>query len=62
MGFGGMGTWGVDCKSDPRWNKSGRAFGSVMAGGPKELQDWIDECKNKFGKPPDDCEQYFYKD
>jgi hypothetical protein len=56
--FGGarMGTWTVDSEKDARWNNSGRAVGLVCEGGPKEMQDWIDECKKKYGKPPDDLD------
>jgi hypothetical protein len=57
-----MGTWWVSSKKDPRWNKSGYAEGYVCSGGPKEMQDWIEECKRKYGKPPDDAEQGFMKD
>jgi hypothetical protein len=60
--MGGMGTWEVSSKSDPRWNKSGRAVGSVVCGGPQEMQDWIDECKKKYGDPPADAEKWFHKD
>lgn len=60
--FGGEGTWWVSCKSDPRWNKSGRGFGAVTAGGPQKMKDWIEECKNKFGDVPEDAECGFMKD
>jgi len=57
-----MGTWWVQSKEDPRWNKTGRAAGLVCMGGPPEMQEWIDECKKKYGKPPADCEVGFMKD
>lgn len=57
-----MGTWWVKCKSDPRWNKSGRGKGFVSLGGPKEMWDWIERCKEKYGEPPNDAEMGFMKD
>lgn len=57
-----MGTWTVHSKIDPRWNKSGRARGLCCLGGPREMQDWIDECKKGFGEPPDDATKSFLKD
>jgi hypothetical protein len=57
-----MGTWAVQCESDPRWNKSGRAEGLVSLGGPQEMQDWIKECYNKFGEAPEDATKSFMKD
>ena len=60
--IGGIGTWWVKSKADPRWNKEGRAFGSVMCGGPQELQDWIAQCASEYGEPPADAEMGFMKD
>ncbi len=57
-----MGSWWVVSKTDPRWDKEGRAFGAVSAGGPQEMQDWIDECTEKYGDPPADAEKGFMKD
>lgn len=57
-----MGTWWVHSETDPRWNKSGKAYGLVCSGGPEEMQDWIDECKEKYGEPPEDGECGFMKD
>ncbi len=57
-----MGNWYVRSKSDPRWDNLGRAEGFCCDGGPKEMKDWIDECKRNYGKPPDDAEMGFYKD
>ena len=57
-----LGTWWVTSKADPRWDKTGHAFGSVMAGGPQEMDDWIEECKKNFGDPPADAEKGFMKD
>jgi hypothetical protein len=57
-----MGSWYVYSISDIRWNKSGRAAGLVMLGGPQEMQDWINECKKEFGNPPEDCTCGFMKD
>ena len=62
MGIGGMGTWDVHSEKDPRWNKSGRAFGAVTAGGPSEMREWIERCLRDFGDPPDDCTYGFFKD
>lgn len=56
-----MGTWSVNSKMDPRWNKSGRALGLVTSP-PGEIQKWIEECKKKYGKIPKDCEYSFMKD
>ena len=60
--FGGEGSWYVHCKSDMRWNKSGRGFGAVTAGGPKEMKTWIKLCTLKYGEPPEDVEIGFMKD
>lgn len=57
-----MGSWWVSSKTDPRWNKSGRGYGLVSTGGPHEMHDWIDMCKEKYGEPPKDCECGFMKD
>lgn len=57
-----MGTWIVHSKTDPRWNKDGRARGFVCSGGPQEMQDWIDHCKELYGEPPEDATMAFYKD
>jgi|GEM_PF-4356105 len=57
-----MGTWSVHSDKDKRWNKSGRCPGLVCMGGPQEMQDWIDECRKKYGDPPDDCTREFWKD
>ena len=57
-----MGTWSVSSESDPRWNKSGYNAGLVTAGGPSEMQEWIEHCKKEFGEPPEDARQSFMKD
>lgn len=57
-----MGTWWVSSKSDPRWDKSGRASGLVCCGGPNEMTDWIEECTKKYGPPPEDARMGFMKD
>lgn len=57
-----MGTWEVHSESDPRWNKSGRAKGLCSAGGPQEMKDWVAECLEKLGEPPDDAVMSFEKD
>lgn len=57
-----MGSWWVICKSDLRWDKSGRACGLVMLGGPQEMQEWIRQCTMKYGEPPEDIEIGFVKD
>lgn len=63
MLFGGrMGSWSVSSKSDSRWNKSGRGIGAVTSGGPQEMQDWYDKCKEKYGEPPTDLTYFFMKD
>lgn len=56
------GSWSVESKSDPRWNKEGRGFGLVCEGGPKEMQDWIEFCMKEYGKPPPDTYRSFMKD
>ena len=56
------GTWWVHSEKDPRWNKSGSGFGLVIGGGPREMHDWIEECKKKYGEPPDDATMGFMKD
>ncbi len=62
MGIGGgLGIWRVESNQDSRWNKSGEAFGSVMAGGPQEMEDWIEECIKNFGEPPKDATKSFHK-
>ena len=58
----GTGSWSVGSKSDPRWNKSGRGFGSALLGGPKEMRDWIEKCRKKYGEPPKDASMSFWKD
>jgi hypothetical protein len=57
-----MGTWSVESKTDTRWNKLGRALGLVCENGPKEMKDWIEECKKIFGEPPKDLTWSFFKD
>jgi len=57
-----IGTWWVSSKSDPRWNKQGRAKGFVILGGPLQMRDWINLCKENYGKPPKDTEMGFIKD
>ena len=57
-----IGTWRVSCKSDPRWNKSGRAKGLVCMNGPPEMSEWIEECIKKYGSPPKDASMSFMKD
>jgi hypothetical protein len=59
---GGEGTWWVSCKSDPRWNQTGRGWGAVTARGPDGMRKHIEECRQKYGEPPPDCEQGFMKD
>lgn len=55
------GRWWVQCKTDPRWNKSGRGCALVNLG-PKEMWDWIEQCKEKYGQPPNDAQMGFMKD
>ena len=57
-----MGDWWVRSDKDPRWNKSGRAIGTVCGGGPDEMREWIEECKSKYGSVPDDATCGFMKD
>lgn len=57
-----LGTWWVISKTDPRWDKHGRGYGLVTTNGPDECQEWIEECKKKFGEPPKDAEYGFMKD
>ena len=55
-----MGTWTVHSDKDPRWNASGRAYGSAF--GCPDLDAWVEYCRKKFGDPPDDATESFYKD
>jgi hypothetical protein len=57
-----MGTWETGSRKDPRWNKSGRGKGLISSGGPTEMSNWIKECKEEFGEPPDDLYVLFFKD
>ena len=57
-----MGSWSIHSNLDPRWNKSGRAKGLCVLGGPQEMRDWIEGCKKKYGKPPEDATESFMKD
>ena len=57
-----MGTWWVQCKSDPRWDKEGRGLGLVTNRGPEEMKNWIRGCKAKYGEYPDDLTWKFMKD
>ena len=57
-----MGTWRVNSNRDKRWNKTGRGCGLVCTGGPEEMYDWIEKCKEKYGEPPEDCTVSFHKD
>ena len=57
-----MGTWEVNSKKDSRWNKSGRVYGCVTTGGTDEMRTWIKQCKEKYGDPPDDATESFFKD
>jgi hypothetical protein len=57
-----LGTWWVRSEKDPRWNKTGQGYGLVCSGGPGDLHDWVKECREKYGDPPDDAEQGFMKD
>ena len=56
------GTWSIYSKIDPRWNKSGRGYGLVTSGGTVEQKKWLEECRQKYGKEPDDLRWSFYKD
>ena len=62
MSLAGIGTWYVESKSDPRWNKSGRGYGAATAGGPPEMHEWIATCKTQYGTPPADAVMGFMKD
>ena len=62
MSIAGRGHWKVESKSDPRWNKQGRGYGAVTAGGPQEMKDWIKKCCVKYGEPPKDGTMQFMKD
>jgi len=57
-----MGTWSVHSDKDPRWNKSGRGSGLATSGGPPEMGEWIRECTEKYGSPPEDTTEAFWKD
>ena len=56
------GSWSVESKTDPQWNNSGRGYGLVTSGGPPELHNWLKECTEKYGEPPDDTNWSFWKD
>lgn len=47
--------WTVRSKSDSRWNKSGEGMGLVVDGGPQEMKDWIEKCREIYGDPPSDA-------
>jgi hypothetical protein len=57
-----MGYWFVSSRIDSRWNASGRSHGLVCMGGPQDMHTWIEECKAKYGTPPDDLASGFMKD
>jgi len=57
-----MGSWWVYSKIDSRWNNNGRGEGFVTTGGPSDIYDWIDKCKELFGEEPDDLKAGFMKD
>jgi hypothetical protein len=44
------GTWWVFSDIDPRWNKSGKGYDK----NPSVIQNWVEKCKKKYGKPPYD--------
>ncbi len=57
-----MGSWAVRSEKDPRWNKSGRGRGFALGGGPIAMQEWIQRCIEKYGDPPNDATEEFWKD
>lgn len=60
-----MGAWVVCSESDPRWNKTGKGEGYGVfipeVRLPKEMWDWIDLCRSKYGASPEDTEISFTK-
>ena len=56
-----MGFWKVHSDKDPRWNNEGEGRGFAL-GGTYAMNEWIKECTEKYGKPPDDATQEFWKD
>ena len=55
------GTWYIRSESDERWNVSGRAHvGGFMM--PPEIEQKLEELKEKYGNPPSDCEWGYMKD
>ena len=56
-----IGTWYVRSEKDPRWNKSGKGYGSASAQ-PISMDNWLKKCAKKFGSEPDDLEGGFMKD
>ena len=57
------GTWGIHCKSDRRWDGSGRTKWLVTAGMPPEAKAHLESKEKELGiKPPEDTEYSFWKD
>lgn len=56
------GTWSLDSQRDPRWNKSGRCKGSAFDGPCFAADQWVAQCKEKYGDQPDDLYYSFCKD
>ena len=54
-----IGDWPVNSEFDSRWNTSGRKCVRVDSGGPQEMKDWIEKCKELYGKTPEDLKVEF---
>jgi hypothetical protein len=46
--------WSVHSTSNPKWNKKGEGIGIISCEGPKEMQEWMSKCFQKFKKEPND--------
>lgn len=56
------GYWSFRSETDTRWNSSGDTVWSVAGGICPQARAWLDKCKKKYGKQPDDLEYSFMKD
>lgn len=49
------GTWWIESKKDPRWNKTARAKDLIFTAGlNEEAQDHLKKCRGLYGEQPDD--------
>lgn len=56
-----MGTWSVESKEDPRWNKDGRGLVEVFSV-HADARDWIEKKQQELGPEPDDLTYGYVKD